>query len=106
GQLNAFGFDITPRALPWQEAAADIRAGNFEISVWSWASGSPFASIQFFGPIQRFNYVALTDDQRGMNFPMEFEYNGEMINLDEMINQASAGLDTEAQKERASEVAL
>lgn len=105
-QLNAFGFDITPRALPWQETAADIRAGNFEISVWSWASGSPFASIQFFGPIQRFNYVALTDGQRGMNFPMEFEYNGEMINLDEMIDQASAGLDVDLQKERASEIAL
>lgn len=105
-QMNAFGFDITPRALPWQETAADIRAGNFELSVWSWASGSPFASIQFYGPIQRFNYVGLADGQVGMNFPMEFEYNGEMINLDEMINQASAGLDVDAQKERASEIAL
>lgn len=105
-QMNAFGFNITPLALPWQETAAAIRSGDFELSVWSWASGSPFASRQFFGPIQRFNYVGLADGQVGMNFPMEFEYNGEQINLDEMINNASSGLDVEVQRERAGEVAL
>lgn len=104
-QLNAFGFDITARANPWQEVAADIRAGNFQLSVWSWAQGSPFATSQFFGPIQRFNYVGLTDGQIGMNFPMEFEYNGEQVNLQEMINNASTGLDLEAQRERAGDVA-
>ncbi|MCU0463129.1 MAG: ABC transporter substrate-binding protein [Anaerolineae bacterium] len=104
-QLNAFGFDITARANPWQEVAADIRAGNFQLSVWSWAQGSPFATSQFFGPIQRFNYVGLTDGQIGMNFQMEFEYNGEMVNLQDMINNASTGLDVEAQRERAGDVA-
>lgn len=104
-QLNAFGFDITARANPWQEVAADIRAGNFQLSVWSWAQGSPFATNQFFGPIQRFNYVGLADGQIGMNFPMEFEYNGEMVNLDTMIKEASGGLDLEAQRVRAGAVA-
>lgn len=104
-QLNNFGFDITARANPWQEVAADIRAGNFQLSVWSWAQGSPFATNQFFGPIQRFNYVGLADGQIGMNFPMEFEYNGEMVNLDAMIKAVSTGLDLEAQKVRAGEVA-
>lgn len=105
-QMNEFGFDITPRAVPWQQAAEDIRNGEFELSVWSWAQGSPFATQQFFGPVQRFNYVALAEGQEGMNFPMEFEYNGEMINLDEMINNVSTGLDIEAQRERAGKVAL
>lgn len=105
-QLNEFGFDIVARALPWQESAAAIRAGDFALSVWSWGSPSPFASRQFFGPVQRFNYVALADGQRGMNFPMEFEYNGKMVNLDEMINNASAGLDPEVQQQIAGEVAL
>ncbi len=104
-QLNRFGFDITARANPWQEVAADIRAGNFQLSVWSWAQGSPFATNQFFGPIQRFNYVGLADGQIGMNFPMEFEYNGEMVNLDQMIKDVSTGLDLEAQKVRAGKVA-
>lgn len=106
-QMNEFGFDITLRALPWQQSAADIRAGEFELSVWSWASGSPFPSLSFFGPIQRFNYVGLTaTGEVGMNFPMEFEYNGEMINLDEMINNANNGLDLEAQRERVGEISL
>lgn len=104
-QMNEFGFDISARALPWQESAADIRAGNFELSLWAWGSASPFASRQFFGPMQRFNYVGLVDE-KGMNFPMEFEYNGEMIDLDAMINAASDGLDVQAQRERASEIAL
>jgi len=104
-QLNNFGFDITARANPWQEVAADIRAGNFQLSVWSWAQGSPFATSQFFGPIQRFNYVGLADGQIGMNFPMEFEYDGEMINLDTMIKEASGGLDVEAQRVRAGKIA-
>lgn len=105
-QLNEFGFDITLVAVPWQQAAADIREGAFDLSVWSWASGSPFATTQFFGPIQRFNYVGLSaTGQKGMNFPMEFEYDGEMINLDQMIKDVSGGLDTDAQKQRAGKVA-
>lgn len=105
-QMNAFGFDITPRAVPWQQCAEDIRNGNFELSVWSWASPSPFPASNFFGPIQRFNYVGLAEGQKGMNFPMEFEWNGEMINLDQMIKDTSAGLDIEKQKELSGEVAL
>jgi peptide/nickel transport system substrate-binding protein len=105
-QLNDFGFDITARALPWQEAAAAIRASDFQLSVWSWASASPFASRHFFGPTQRFNYTDLADGQRGIDFPMEFEWNGEQVNLDTMIDQVSNGLDVEAQRERADQVAL
>lgn len=104
-QLNAFGFDITPRALPWAEAAAAIRNGDFSLSVWSWASGSPFAATQFYGPIQRFN-TALADDQPGIAFPMQFEWNGAEIDLDSMITHASDGLDPEVHRERAGEVAL
>lgn len=105
-QMNDFGFDITLRATPWQQAAADIRAGDYEMSIWSWANGSPFPSQSFFNPVQRFNYVGLIEtDEPGMNFPMEFEYEGEMINLDEMINTANAGLDLDAQRERVTEIA-
>ncbi|MFN8530148.1 MAG: ABC transporter substrate-binding protein [Anaerolineae bacterium] len=105
-QLNDFGFDITPRALPFAEAAANIRAGEFQLSVWSWASASPFAARQFFGPTQRFNYVGLSNDQRGMDFPMQFEWNGQQVDLNDMINHASDGLDRDVQRERASAVAL
>jgi ABC-type transport system substrate-binding protein len=105
-QMNEFGFDVTARAIPWQQCADDIRNGAFELSVWSWSSASPFPARQFFGPIQRFNYTDLTQGQKGMNFPMEFEWNGEQVNLDKMIDDSSAGLDIEQQKEITSQVAL
>jgi peptide/nickel transport system substrate-binding protein len=105
-QLNAFGFDITSRSLPFAEVVAAIRSGEFELSVWSWASASPFAATQFFGPTRRFNYVALAEGQPGMNYAMQFEWNGEQIDLNEMILHSSDGLDREVQRERAGEVAL
>jgi len=105
-QMNEFGFDITARGVPWQQSAEDIRNGDFELSAWSWSNTSPFPARQFFGPIQRFNYVGLTDGQKGMNYPMEFEWNGETINFDQMIKDTSAGLDIEKQKELVAQVAL
>jgi len=105
-QLNAFGFDIEGRALPWQEVPEAIREGNFELTVWSWGAGSPFASRHFANPIQRW-VSALSDEQPGLALPLEeYPYDGGTVNLDELITNMNAGLDNEAQRERASEVAL
>jgi peptide/nickel transport system substrate-binding protein len=107
-QLNSFGFDITARALPAADASAAIRASDFQLSVWSWGNGSPFASRHFFGPTQRFNssvYGILAEGQKGIAFPMEFEWEGQQINLNDLINNVSTGLDVEAQRERADYVA-
>ncbi len=105
-QMNEFGFDITTRGVPWQQCAEDIRNGDFELSIWSWASGSPFPARQFWNPLQRHNYVGLAEGQKGINFPMQFEWNGEEVDLDAMITATGAGLDIEAQKEMAGKVAL
>jgi peptide/nickel transport system substrate-binding protein len=105
-QLNAFGFDITARSTPWQETAKAIRESNFQLSVWSWANQSPFASRQFFGPIQRFNKGHLAEGQNGIDFPMQFKWNGEDVDLDKMITDASNSLDENVRKERAGKVAL
>lgn len=105
-QMNDFGFDIEARALPWQEVPDLIREGNFDLTVWSWGLGSPFAARHFYNPIQR--WVTLLDaDQPGLGIPMEeYPYNGETVNLEEMINNVNVGLDLEAQVERAGEVAM
>lgn len=105
-QMNAFGFDIEARALPWQEVPVAIRAGDFELSVWSWGAASPFASRHFANPLQRWT-TALADDEPGLGIPMDaYPYNGGTVNLDEMINGMNAGLDTDVHRERADEVAL
>jgi peptide/nickel transport system substrate-binding protein len=104
-QLNEFGFDISERALPWQEAAAAIRAGDFELSVWSWGSGSPFAFQNFNNPIRRWT-TALAEDQPGLQLNIrEVEFEGQTIDLNDLILNVSAGLDTAVQQERADFIA-
>lgn len=105
-QMNAFGFDITARSIPWQETAKAIRESNFQLSIWSWASQSPFASRQFFGPTQRFNVGHMATGQNGINFNVKFNWNGTDINLDDLINNASNSMDDSVRMQRAGQVAL
>lgn len=106
-QMNQFGFDISARAMPWQEVPDNIRNNTFELSVWSWGAASPFASRHFNNPLQRWVTDLDTATQPGMAIPMEaYPFNGETVNLDEMIRQMNAGVDVDAHVERAGEVAL
>ncbi|TVR24497.1 MAG: hypothetical protein EA396_00795 [Anaerolineaceae bacterium] len=106
-QMNEFGFDISARAMPWQEVPDNIRNNTFELSVWSWGAASPFASRHFNNPLQRWVTDLDTATQPGMAIPMEaYPFNGETVNLDEMIRQMNAGVDVDAHVERAGEVAL
>ncbi len=104
-QLNEFGFDITLRALPWQEARDAIFNSDFDLSVWSWGAGSPFANGHFNNPTRRFNYVALAEGQRGIDFPMEFEFEGEQVDLNALIVDVSTGLDKAELTAKADKVA-
>jgi peptide/nickel transport system substrate-binding protein len=104
-QLNDFGFDITERALPWQDAAASIRASDFELSVWSWGAGSPFAFQNFNNPTRRWT-TALAEGETGLMLDIRaFDYNGETVDLNDLILNVSGGLDTAAQQERADYLA-
>lgn len=103
-QLNDFGFDITARALPWQEVPTAIRSGEFELSVWSWGLGSPLASRHFYNPIQRWT-TDLADDEPGLGINMAVDFDGETYNLDDLINGVNTGLDTDVHRENAGLVA-
>ena len=104
-QLNEFGFDITERALPWQEAAAAIRASDFDLSVWSWGAGSPFAYQNMNNPVRRWT-TALAEDQTGLMLDIRnFDYNGEVVDLNDLILNVSKGMDLEAQTDRADYLA-
>jgi len=104
-QLNDFGFDITERALPWQEAAQAIREGNFELSVWSWGAGSPFAFQNMNNPVRRWNNPVLPAEQPGMSLPLQFEYNGAEVDLNALILDVSNGLDPATLMAKADNVA-
>jgi peptide/nickel transport system substrate-binding protein len=104
-QLNDFGFDITLRARPWQEARDAIFAGDFDLSVWSWGAGSPFANGHFRNPVIRFNLGAAPNNQPGIGFPLQFEFEGEMVDLAALIADVSTGLDNAELVAKADRVA-
>jgi peptide/nickel transport system substrate-binding protein len=104
-QLNDFGFDITLRALPWQEARSAIYAGDFDLSVWSWGAGSPFANGHFRNPTVRFNLGAVPDGQPGINFPLTLDFNGESVDLAALIADVSTGVDDAELMAKADKVA-
>lgn len=105
GQLNNFGFDITGRAVQWQQLDEDVKNGNFTLSVRSWGAASSFPFDQFTGPLHYWNYTGLPEGQTGLNFPMEFEWNGEQIDYTALIAQTGAGLDPEAQRPAVAKAA-
>ncbi|MEP6987155.1 MAG: ABC transporter substrate-binding protein, partial [Chloroflexota bacterium] len=105
-QMNAFGYDITARSIPWQETSKAIQHSDFQLSVWSWGNQSPFASRQFFGPTQRFNTGHLASGLNGISFDYNVDWNGTKVNLDDLITNASSSMDNDTRIKRADEVAL
>ncbi len=51
-QLNEFGFDITGRAVQWQQVDEDIKNGNFTLSVRSWGTSSPIPGALLNGTVR------------------------------------------------------
>jgi len=106
-QLNAFGFNITARAIPWQEVPPAIRAGEFDLSVWSWGAASPFSYGHLRNPLRRWQTELDATTQPGMSIPLaEYPYDGGTVNLEEMIVNVNQGIDPEVHRERSSEVAM
>jgi len=104
-QLNQFGFDITGRAVQWQQLDEDLKNGNFTLTVRSWGAASTFPFSQFNQVLHDWNYTGLPEGQTGINFPMEFEWNGEQIDYAALIAETGAGLDPEAQRPAVAKAA-
>lgn len=106
-QLNAFGFDLTARAVPWQDVPPAIRAGEFDVSIWSWGAGSPFAYSHLRNPLRRWTTELDAATQPGLGIPMtEYPYNGSTVNLEDMIVHVNDGIDASVHRQRAGEIAL
>lgn len=103
-QLNEFGFVITERALPWQQAAEANRKGDFQLSVWSWGSGSPFAFNNLNNPTRRWTNPVLPAEQPGTGLVLKRDYNGKEIDLNNLILNVSAGMDPAQLKAQADYV--
>ena len=109
GQLNDFGFDISSRGVPFQQHPQEIYSGNFELAIRNWGLGDPIPGRSYLQAYNRYNgqgEMAGEAGTAGMNFDVNVDYSGGMINVFDLSNQSSQGVDRGAQAELVTQLAV
>ncbi len=99
-QLNAFGLEIEPRAITFQQVPIDIDQGNFQLAIHSWGSGNnPHPHFSFDTAFFQRNTLAINQGGEGIAFPLEqsTDVAGD-VDLNELVVNSARGLDVEAQR--------
>ena len=108
-QLNEFGFDISARGVQFQQHPQDIYASNFEMAIRNWGLGDPIPGRHFLQAYNRYNgqgQMAGEGGGAGMNFDNNVDYSGGMVNVFDLSNQSSQGIDKAAQAELVTQLAI
>ncbi len=107
--LNDFGFDITARGVLSAQQQQDVYDGNFEMAIRNWGAASPLPYVSYLEPYQRYNgqgQLAGEGTGGGMGFDTNVTYSGGDVDLLELTLASSRGLDEDAQREQAGQLAL
>ena len=108
-QLNDFGFDITARGVQFQQHPQDIYTSRFEMAIRNWGLGDPIPGRSFLQAYNRYNgqgEAAGEGGGAGMNFDNNVDFSGGMINVFDLSNASSQGVDKDAQAELVSQLAM
>jgi peptide/nickel transport system substrate-binding protein len=108
-QLNEFGFDITSRGVQFQQHPQDVYASNFEIALRNWGLGDPIPGRSYLQPYSRYNGqggLAGEGGGAGMNFDNNVMYSGGEVNVFDLSNASSQGVDRDAQAELVTQLAI
>ncbi|MCY3779916.1 MAG: ABC transporter substrate-binding protein [Chloroflexi bacterium] len=108
-QLNDFGFDISARGVQFQQHPQDIYASNFEMAIRNWGLGDPIPGRSYLQAYNRYNgqgQMAGEGAGAGMNFDNNVDYSGGMVNVFDLSNQSSQGVDKSAQAELVTQLAV
>ena len=108
-QLNDFGFDISARGVQFQQHPQDIYSSNFEMAIRNWGLGDPIPGRSFLQAYNRYNgqgQMAGEGAGAGMNFDNNIDYSGGMINVFDVSNQSSQGVDKSAQAGLVTQLAV
>ena len=108
-QLNEFGFDISARGVQFQQHPQDIYASNFEMAIRNWGLGDPIPGRSYLQAYNRYNgqgQFAGEGGGAGMNFDNNVDFSGGMVNVLDLSNQSSQGVDKGAQAELVTQLAL
>ncbi len=108
-QLNDFGFDITARGVQFQQHPLEIYDSNFEMAIRNWGLGDPIPGRSFLQPYNRYNgqgQFAGETGGSGMNFEVNISYSGGDVNVFDLSNASSQGVDRAAQAELVTQLAV
>ncbi len=108
-QLNDFGFDISARGVQFQQHPQDIYASNFEMAIRNWGLGDPIPGRSYLQAYNRYNGqgdLAGEGGGAGMNFDNNVDYSGGMVNVFDLSNQSSQGVDKSAQAGLVTQLAI
>lgn len=108
-QLNGFGFDITARGVQFQQHPIDIYDGNFEMAIRNWGLGDPIPGRSFLQAYNRYNgqgELAGETGGGGMRFDVNVSYSGGDINVFDISNASSQGVDRSSQAELVAQLAM
>jgi peptide/nickel transport system substrate-binding protein len=108
-QLNDFGFEITARGVQFQQQLQDVFDSNFQLAIRNWGAASPFPGQSYLDTYYRYNGQGdLAGDAvgGGMRFDTNVSYSGGEINVYDVAVESGVGLDVEAQKPLAEQLAV
>jgi peptide/nickel transport system substrate-binding protein len=108
-QLNDFGFDISARGVQFQQHPQDIYSSNFEMAIRNWGLGDPIPGRSYLQAYNRYNgqgQMAGEGAGAGMNFDNNVDYSGGMVNVFDLSNQSSQGVDKAAQADLVTQLAV
>jgi peptide/nickel transport system substrate-binding protein len=108
-QLRDFGFEITARGVQFQQHPQDIYDGNFELAIRNWGLGDPIPARSYLQAYNRYNgqgELAGEGAGGGMQFDNNISFSGGDINVFDVSNASSQGVDAAAQAELVTELAV
>lgn len=107
-QLNDFGFDITARGVQFQQHPLDVYDGNFELAIRDWGIGDPIPARHYLTIYDRYNGQGELAGETGggIGFDNNVTYSGGEINVLDVANASSQGVDADAQAELVTELAM
>ena len=108
-QLHDFGFDISARGVQFQQHPQDIYSSNFEMAIRNWGLGDPIPGRSYLQAYNRYNgqgQMAGEGAGAGMNFDNNVDFSGGMVNVFDLSNQSSQGVDKGAQAALVTQLAL
>ena len=107
-QLNSFGFQITGKAVQYQQQQQDVYDGNFQMAIRNWGVGSPFPGESYLEPYRRYNGQGVLAGEGvggGMHFDTNVTYSGGTLDVVDAALKSEQGLDVDVQKGYVAELA-